>query len=84
MSDSRKVLLLQSSGGIYSQNNPKYSLIKLSRIYIKGIFVNGFDSFDIVRVKGTAVSAINKDTMLQNAINEIKDKFVKFYSKHRA
>ncbi|WP_169752481.1 NAD(P)H-dependent oxidoreductase [Campylobacter mucosalis] len=34
MSDDRKVLLLQSSGAIYSQNDPKYSPIKLSRIYI--------------------------------------------------
>ncbi len=76
MSNNRKVLLLQSSGGIYSQNDPKYSPIKLSRIYIKGIFVDGFDSFDIVIAEGTTVSAINKDTMLQNAINEIKDKLL--------
>lgn len=81
MTDGRKVLLLQASGGLYSQNDPKYSPMELSRIYIKGVFVDfmGFDSFDIVRAEGTAVSAVDKDAMIADAVAKIKAKFGEFY-----
>ncbi|WP_349304189.1 NAD(P)H-dependent oxidoreductase [Campylobacter sp. RM9328] len=81
MNDGRKVMLLQASGGIYSQNDPKYSPMELTRIYIKGIFVDfmGFESFDIVRAEGTSVGAVDKDKMMADAINELKAKFIKFY-----
>lgn len=81
MNDNRKVLLLQSSGAIYT-NNDRYTPLEFSHYYIKEMFCNimGFNEFDIIRVQGTAVSATNKDEIVQNAFKEISSKMKDFLS----
>ena len=56
MTDDYRVLLLQASGSIYT-NNDRYSAFDFAPTYIKEMFTNimGFDQFDLVRAQGTSV-----------------------------
>lgn len=72
MTDNRKVLLLQSSGSIYT-NNDRYTSLEFSQQYLREMFTNimGFECFDVVRAQGTALSALNRETILATAFAEM-------------
>lgn len=80
MNDGRKVLLLQSSGSIYTAND-RYTPLEFTRLYIKEMFVNmmGFDDFYIIRAQGTSVGSVDKGKMVDNIANELDSVFDKFY-----
>lgn len=79
MNDGRKVLMMQSSGSIYT-NNDRYTPLDISYQYLKGVFgeIMGFNEFDIIRLQGTAVSAVNNEEALANALAEIEAKVPDF------
>lgn len=72
MSDGRKVLLLQSSGSIYT-NNDRYTPLEFPRMYLQEMFCNimGFDSFDIVRAQGTSLAGADRNAILQQAFADL-------------
>ncbi|WP_169763763.1 FMN-dependent NADH-azoreductase [Campylobacter mucosalis] len=80
LTDGRKVLLLQSSGAIYTAND-RYTPLEFSQNYIKEMFVNmmGFDSFKVIRAQGTAVSSVDKNELIKLAKDEIDAYFSDFY-----
>ncbi len=80
MNDGRKLLLLQGSGSIYS-NNDKYSELEFSRKYLNVVFkeVMEFDSFDIVRAEGTATGLFTEDEILNKAYKDMESVFDNFY-----
>ncbi len=81
LTDGRKVLLLQSSGAIYTAND-RYTPLEFSQNYIKEMFVNmmGFDSFKVIRAQGTAVSSVDKNELIKSAKDEIDAYFSDFYA----
>lgn len=78
MTDDYKVLLLQASGSIYT-NQDRYTPLEFSRFYLEKMFVEmmGFDSFDIVRAEGTNV--LSADAVWQSVPQQMKLAFSKFY-----
>ncbi|WP_208606143.1 hypothetical protein [Rodentibacter trehalosifermentans] len=81
MNDGRKVLMMQSSGSIYT-NNDRYTPLDISYQYLKGVFneIMGFNEFDIIRLQGTSLSAVNNEEALANALAEIEAKIPVFLS----
>ncbi|ATO45478.1 hypothetical protein C5L30_001962 [Companilactobacillus farciminis] len=81
MTDDYKMMLLQASGSIYT-NNDRYTPLEFSRMYLNGIFreLMGFDDFSIVRVQGLQTDGVNIDEAMAQAVNELDDKFTKFYN----
>lgn len=81
LTDGRKVLLLQSSGAIYTAND-RYTPLEFSHNYIKEMFINmmGFDSFKIIRTQGTAVSSVDKNKLIKTAKSELDAYFSEFYA----
>jgi FMN-dependent NADH-azoreductase len=80
ITDDRKVLLLQSSGSVYT-NDDRYTPIEFSHFYLKAMFVEimGFDSFDIVRAQGTATGTFTEKQILNQAYADMEVAFNKFY-----
>ena len=80
MTDNRKVLLLQSSGSIYT-NNDRYTPTEHSQFYLNSMFVEmmGFDDFDIVRAQGTATGLYTETEILEQANKDMEIAFKKFY-----
>ena len=56
MTDDYKALLLQASGGVYT-NDDRYTPLEFSYYYLKEMFkeIMGFDEFYIARAQGTSV-----------------------------
>lgn len=79
MNDGRKVLVMQSSGSIYT-NNDRYTPLDISCQYLKGVFaeIMGFNEFDIIRLQGTAVSSVNNEEALATALMQIDAKMADF------
>lgn len=79
MTDGRKVLVLQSSGSIYT-NNDRYTPLEFSHHYLREMFCNimGFGDYHIIRMQGVAVSSVDKEQALQSAFAEIKTFVPKF------
>ncbi|MFC6170920.1 FMN-dependent NADH-azoreductase [Loigolactobacillus jiayinensis] len=78
MTDDYKVLLLQASGSIYT-NNDRYTSLDISRFYLQKMFeeIMGFDQFYIARAQGTATLAANQ--VLAAAAAELDQAFAQFY-----
>lgn len=64
LTDGRKVMLIQATGSIYT-NNDRYTGLDFPVPYLKEIFTNimGFDSFQLVRAQGTSTSYWQKDSL---------------------
>jgi FMN-dependent NADH-azoreductase len=80
MTDNRKILLLQSSGSVYT-NQDRYTPLEFSHFYLEAMFckIMGFDSFDIVRAQGTATGLFTEEQILNKAYSELDSAFKKFY-----
>lgn len=80
MTDNYKVMLLQASGSIYT-NNDRYTPLEFSRMYLQGIFeeLMGFDKFSIVRAQGLQTQGVDPEKALQQAYNDLDIEFDKFY-----
>ncbi|CAJ2230818.1 FMN-dependent NADH-azoreductase [Companilactobacillus paralimentarius] len=80
MTDNYRVMLLQASGSIYT-NNDRYTPLEFSRMYLQGIFeeLMGFDNFLIVRVQGLQTNGIDVSKAMEQAKNDLNIEFAKFY-----
>lgn len=80
MTDDYKVMLLQASGGIYT-NNDRYTPLEFSHFYIREMFVNmmGFDKFYLARAQGTTVQPVDEQAILTEAKREIETQVEDFY-----
>ncbi|AMM98639.1 FMN-dependent NADH-azoreductase [Bacillus pumilus] len=79
MTNDYRVLLLQASGSIFT-NNDRYTPLEYSHYYLKEIFQNlmGFQQFHIVRAQGTAI--LEEETILTAAADDLSKAFDAFYS----
>jgi len=80
MTDNYKVMLLQASGSIYT-NNDRYTPLEFSRMYLKGIFeeLMGFDKFSIVRIEGLQTNGVDIKQAVQQGMADLDTEFTKFY-----
>ena len=80
MTDDYRVMLLQASGSIYT-NNDRYTPLEFSRMYLQGIFeeLMGFDKFSIVRVQGLQTNGVDVSQALQQGKHDLDIEFEKFY-----
>lgn len=80
MTDNYRVMLLQASGSIYT-NNDRYTPLEFSRMYLQGIFeeLMGFDNFLIVRAQGLQTNGIDVSKTMEQAKNDLNIEFAKFY-----
>lgn len=81
MTDDYKVLYLQSSGSIYT-NNDRYTSLEFSNFYLKEMFENimGFDKYYIARFQGTDLSRLDINERFEIAKNEADAILPAFYS----
>lgn len=79
MTDDYRVLLLQASGSIFT-NNDRYTPLEFSHHYLKEIFQNlmGFQQFYILRAQGTAI--LEQDAILQSASDDMTKTLDQFYA----
>lgn len=80
MTDNYRVMLIQASGSIYT-NNDRYTPLEFSRMYLQGIFeeLMGFDNFLIVRAQGLQTNGIDVSKAMEQAKNDLNIEFAKFY-----
>ncbi|MCH4009712.1 FMN-dependent NADH-azoreductase [Companilactobacillus sp.] len=80
MTDDYRVMLLQASGSVYT-NNDRYTPLEFQRTYLDAMFVEmmGFDSFQIVRLQGTQTSGVDINDAIQSAKHQLDVEFDKFY-----
>lgn len=78
MDDNRKVLYLQSSGSVYT-NNDRYTALEFSHMYLKQLFTDimAFDSYYIARLQGTSLGLDNEELFHQakEQVNAILPEF---------
>ncbi|WP_204123062.1 FMN-dependent NADH-azoreductase [Lacticaseibacillus mingshuiensis] len=81
MTDDRRVLLLQGSGSIYT-NDDRYTPLEFSRTYLRAIFTElmGFDRFQIVRAQGTQVQDADPEKIQAQATADLAREFSRFYA----
>ncbi|MGD6976653.1 FMN-dependent NADH-azoreductase [Bacillus altitudinis] len=79
MTDDYRVLLLQASGCIFT-NDDRYTPLEFSYHYLKEMFLEimGFHQFHIVRAQGTAV--LDQRTILQSASDDMTKTLDAFYA----
>lgn len=77
MTDDRKIFLLQSSGGIYVENE-RYTPLEFSQMYLREMFTNimGFNTFYIARAQGTALRS--ESDVLTEGFERIDSQLVNF------
>lgn len=80
MTDNYKVMLLQASGSIYT-NNDRYSSMEFSRLYLEKMFqeIMGFDNFYMVRIQGTQTQGVDLNAAVQSGRHELDTAFTEFY-----
>lgn len=80
MTDNYKVMLLQASGSIYT-NNDRYTPLEFSRMYLQGIFeeLMGFDKFSIVRIEGLQTDGVDINQAVKKGMEDLDMEFNKFY-----
>lgn len=80
MTDNYKVMLLQASGSIYT-NNDRYTPLEFSRMYLQGIFeeLMGFDKFSIVRIQGLQTNGVDINQVVEQGMKDLDVEFEKFY-----
>ncbi|MFD0896852.1 FMN-dependent NADH-azoreductase [Loigolactobacillus binensis] len=78
MTANYKVLLLQASGSIYT-NDDRYTSLEFSRFYLQKMFeeIMGFDQFYIARAQGTAT--LPAAEVLTAAAQDLDQVFSQFY-----
>lgn len=78
MTDDYRLLLLQASGGIYT-NNDRYTALDFAPNYLKEMFTNimGFSQFDLVRAQGTDI--LSADKVWEQANRDLEKAFRHFY-----
>ena len=81
MTDNYKVLYLQSSGGIYTEND-RYTPLEFSHYFLKEMFVNimSFDNYYIVRAQGTNISPVDSQNIMNQVENDLSTIFEDFYT----
>jgi FMN-dependent NADH-azoreductase len=81
MTDDRRVLLLQASGSVYT-NNDRFTPLEFSRMYLNEMFTNimGFDSFQIVRAQGTSTRAWDPEKSMADVYAQMDKAFDSFYA----
>ena len=79
LTDDRKVMVLQASGSIYTQND-RYANLDFSVQYLKEMFTNimVFNSFELVRAQGTSTSHWN-DQSINESFATLDRKIAEFY-----
>ncbi|WP_053020185.1 FMN-dependent NADH-azoreductase [Staphylococcus haemolyticus] len=79
MTDDYKALLLQASGGVYT-NDDRYTPLEFSYYYLKEMFkeIMGFDEFYIARAQDTSV--LPEDEILDAANKDLNNVFDAFYT----
>lgn len=72
MTDNYRVLYLQSSGSIYT-NNDRYAPLEFSNFYLKALFENimGFDHYFIARSQGTDLQDANQAAIIKRASQKL-------------
>ncbi|QEA31098.1 FMN-dependent NADH-azoreductase [Secundilactobacillus malefermentans] len=80
MTDDYRVMLLQASGSIYT-NNDRYTPLEFSHFYLREMFVEmmGFDQFNIVRAQGTSIRS--PEEVWQSVPEELDQAMHDFYAK---
>ena len=80
MTDDYKALLLQASGGIYT-NEDRYTPLEFSYHYLREMFkeIMGFDEFYVARAEGTSV--LPEDEIIKGAKEDLDQVFDAFYTK---
>lgn len=80
MTDDYKVMLLQASGSIYT-NNDRYTPMEFSRMYLEKMFkeIMGFDDFYMVRIQGTQTQDVDVPAAVQSGYRELDAAFTEFY-----
>ncbi|CZE46389.1 NAD(P)H-dependent oxidoreductase [Campylobacter geochelonis] len=80
MNDDRKVLLLLSSGSLYTDSS-RYEALDFASSYIKAMFCEmmGFNEFSLVRAEGTSLSRFSKEEILDKSYANLDAVFDKFY-----
>lgn len=81
MTDNYKVMLLQASGSIYT-NNDRYTPMEFSRLYLEKMFqeIMGFDDFYMVRVQGTQTQGVDVAAAVKQGQAELDAAFPEFYN----
>ncbi|GLF88757.1 FMN-dependent NADH-azoreductase 1 [Bacillus safensis] len=79
MTDDYRVLLLQASGCIFT-NDDRYTPLEFSHHYLKDMFqeIMGFNQFHIVRAQGTAI--LDQSAILQSASDDMTKTLDEFYA----
>ena len=79
MTDDYKLLVIQSSGSIYT-NEDRYQKLDISHLYLQGIFkeIMGFSAVDMVRVEGTAI--LPKKEIITKGLLDLNQAFDNFYA----
>ncbi|WP_144556487.1 FMN-dependent NADH-azoreductase [Bacillus pumilus] len=79
MTDDYRVLLLQASGCIFT-NDDRYTPLEFSHHYLKGMFqeIMGFNQFHIVRAQGTAI--LDQAAIFQSASDDMTKTLDEFYA----
>ena len=80
MTDDYKALLLQASGGVYT-NDDRYTPLEFSYHYLREMFkeIMGFDEFYVARAEGTSV--LPEDEIMKGAKEDLDQVFDAFYTK---
>lgn len=80
MTDDYRVMLLQASGSVYT-NNDRYTPLEFQRTYLQAMFkeMMGFDEFSIVRLQGTQTSGVDVEEATEAARRDLEVEFGKFY-----
>lgn len=81
MTDNYKVLYLQSSGGIYTEND-RYTPLEFSHYYLKEIFINimSFNNYYVVRAQGTDISPVDSQKIMSQVEDDLSTIFEDFYA----
>jgi FMN-dependent NADH-azoreductase len=79
MTDNRKLLMIQASGSIYT-NQDRYTALDISHLFIEGIFkeIMGFSNIDNLRIEGTAL--LNQKAILEKGKKELTTIMSTFYN----
>ena len=79
MTDNRKLLMIQASGSIYT-NQDRYTALDISHLFIEGIFkeIMGFSNIDNLRIEGTAL--LNQKAILEKGKKELTTIMTTFYN----
>lgn len=80
MTDDYKVLYLQSSGSIYT-NQDRYTPLEFSHFYLKEMFENimAFDAYYIARVQGTDILGADQEAIFAAAQAQVDAIIPEFY-----